>query len=519
MFCCAAAVAQSGDEIIKRHVKAAGGEKKLKAISSVRYDGTVALNGGEARPFTWVARRPDKLYIEMQTAGGAVIEAYNGRSGWREDAAEGLRTITGREQTRARANALFYADRFQTYKKEKVKAGPAGQDAVNGRVVYVVEMAAANGVTRRVYFDRENYALLKETHERDDGTEELQLRDYRAVNGVLEPRRMTLRRGSDTFEIAIQSVAHNATTDDAVFDFPRRAQASLPDVPALMKEVEKNQQTVEKIRENYTYNMTETNLALDGKGKLKNKEEKTYEVIHLGSGWSIQKLVAKNGQTLSPGEQRKEQERVVKEIERFEKWKKEEPARKAKEESEEAKRMARREREQARRKAQGKEAAEEGGDGDDDLELSDFLRIAQLSNPRRERFRGQDVLVFEFSPRPGYKPRSRAESLVTKLAGVMWIDERAKQVARLEARVLDNFKIGGGLLISLHRGSAAVFEQEMVKGEVWLPRYAEMNFSARAFLLAGFKINRILTFGNYQKFNVESINEIKAPSAPPPASN
>ncbi|MBI3405910.1 MAG: hypothetical protein HY046_10690 [Acidobacteria bacterium] len=143
------------------------------------------------------------------------------------------------------------------------------------------------------------------------------------------------------------------------------------------------------------------------------------------------------------------------------------------------------------------------------------MRIAQLTNPRHERFRGQEVLVFEFSPRPGYKARNRVESLVQKLGGVIWIDEQAKQIARMEARMLDNFRMGGGLVASLHRGSAVVFEQEMVKGEVWLPRYTEVNFSARIFLLAGFKINQIQKFDHYQKFNVESINEIKMPTTPP----
>lgn len=499
VLCASGAGAQSADEIIKRHVKARGGEKKLKAITSVRYAGTVTVNGGEPRPFTWLARRPDRLYSEMQSERGALVDAYSGRSGWREDPTGGLRTVTGREQTRARANALFANDRFLNYRKEKVKAGLAGQDTVNTRPTHVVEMTNAEGIQRKLYFDRDNYALLKETRERDEATEEILYRDYRAVNGILEPQRLVLRRGGDTFEIAIREIAHNPAIEDAVFDFPKRAQAALPDIPALMKEVEKNQEAVEKIQENYTYNMTETSLEVDGKGKLKEKWEKTYEVFHLGGGRSIQKLVQKEGKPLSVEEQKKEQERVEKIIQDYEKDKKEESARRAKEEKEKAKRAA-----------QGKQEKD-----DDDLELSDFMRIAQLSNPRRERFRGQEVLVFEFSPRPGYKARNRAESLVQKLAGVVWIDEQAKQIARLEARMLDNFRIGGGLVASVHRGSAAVFEQELVKGEVWLPRYAEVNFSARALLVAGFKINRILKFDHYQKFNVESISEIKAPQTPP----
>ena len=46
-------------------------------------------------------------------------------------------------------------------------------------------------------------------------------------------------------------------------------------------------------------------------------------------------------------------------------------------------------------------------------------------NPRRERFRGQDVLVFDFEPNPEFKAHKLAEKVVQKLAGVIWIDEKA----------------------------------------------------------------------------------------------
>ena len=59
--------------------------------------------------------------------------------------------------------------------------------------------------------------------------------------------------------------------------------------------------------------------------------------------------------------------------------------------------------------------------------------MSQFVNPRRERFRGQDVLVFDFEPNPEYKPKNMEEKVVKELAGVVWIDEKAKDVVRLEA--------------------------------------------------------------------------------------
>jgi len=80
-----------------------------------------------------------------------------------------------------------------------------------------------------------------------------------------------------------------------------------------------------------------------------------------------------------------------------------------------------------------------------------FLRAAQFVNPRRERFRGQDVLVFDFEPNPDFKPHKMVEKVVHELAGVIWIDEKAHDVARLEAYFLGDFKIAGGLLATCRR--------------------------------------------------------------------
>lgn len=40
------------------------------------------------------------------------------------------------------------------------------------------------------------------------------------------------------------------------------------------------------------------------------------------------------------------------------------------------------------------------------LTISDFLRASQFINPRRESFRGQEVIVFDFEPRPNFKARA-----------------------------------------------------------------------------------------------------------------
>ena len=132
-------------------------------------------------------------------------------------------------------------------------------------------------------------------------------------------------------------------------------------------------------------------------------------------------------------------------------------------------------------------------------------------NPRRERFRGQDVLVFDFEPNPEYKPKNMAERVVRELAGVAWVDEKAHDVARLEAYFVGDVRIGGGLLANLQKGTSFVFEQAYLNNEVWLPTYVEAHVGARFLLVKGIKVNMSSRYSDYKRFNVETLSTIGKP--------
>ncbi|MBI3662394.1 MAG: hypothetical protein HY234_05015 [Acidobacteria bacterium] len=498
LLCCASLPAQSAEKIIERHVKAAGGKKALAAVASVQMTGRVTRNGAadKSGDFLWQTRAPGSFYIETRFGEAYRIEAFNGKSGWVEDAAGGLRTLTGREQARARAAAFYRNDRFLTYKKEKTKVQLLGRETVAGRPAFAVEMTTRSGLQRRLYFDAESYLLVKDEEDREGGREEVFFGDYRAVNGVKEPFRMQIRRGGETLDVTVRELKHNGGVEVALFDFPKRSARPLPDLATILKELEKNQKKIDEIREDYTFTARETEVEIDGKGNIKQKSEEVYEVFFL-QGRAIKKLVQKDGRALSESEQRKEQERVEKRIREIEQHKKEADARAAKT--------------QAAAKNRGESDREKNKEDGDNFGISDFLRVCQLVNPRREHFRGREVVVFEFEPRPGYKARNRAEAVVQKLVGVIWVDEDAREVVRLEARTTDSIRVGGGLVASLGKGAEFAFEQDRINNEIWLPRYAEVNLSARVLLVKGIKVHHIEEFSGYKKFRIETQQEIKPP--------
>jgi hypothetical protein len=148
----------------------------------------------------------------------------------------------------------------------------------------------------------------------------------------------------------------------------------------------------------------------------------------------------------------------------------------------------------AQRRAEREKKENEG------TEISPFLKACEFVSPRRELLAGREAIVFDFRPRPGFKPQNREESLVAKLIGVVWIDPVDKQVIRLEARLAEGFKMAGGLLVSLKPGAALVIEQTRMEQGVWLPRFAHINLSVKVLLFGGGDYNKTIEWSDYKHF-------------------
>jgi hypothetical protein len=89
----------------------------------------------------------------------------------------------------------------------------------------------------------------------------------------------------------------------------------------------------------------------------------------------------------------------------------------------------------------------------------------------------------------------------------VWIDEKARDVARLEAHFADSAKVGLGILGAVEKGSSFVFEQSRVNDEVWLPTYTEIHVAGRL-LVVKLKANEIDRYTDYKKFRAESTIKI-----------
>jgi hypothetical protein len=249
----------------------------------------------------------------------------------------------------------------------------------------------------------------------------------------------------------------------------------LPDIPALMRDVESNQRKSEAIQKDYIYHSVDTEQAVDGKGQVKKTTVTEFDHYWV-NGVPIRHLVKKDGRELSGSELAKENERIDK------------LAAKARERRDKG-------------DAQGKET---DARGNEEITVSRLLELGAFSNARQVQLNGRDTIAVDYAGDPKAKTRNRAEDVVRDMLGTAWVDEQDHVLARVEGHFVNAYKIGGGLIVDIKKDTRFTFEQTKVNDEVWLPARIDAEGAFRALLFDSFNGSFHSEESNYRKFRTSA---------------
>lgn len=485
--------AQTPSAILKQAEKAHGGKKNLTKINSYSKRGLITrLKDGMEGEIRIQAVKPIFYHTFIQIEGFENESGFNGKSAWTRDSREGLQTLVGDASRDFQAESNFRNNIWLNYKKEKSKIVAGGKADVSGKPANVVFLTNTDGVRTKLFFDAATNLLIREEIPFGAGVRIFDYSDYRLLNNVKEAFRVRADFGDkEIYEIEFDQIELNQKIAAKTFDFPNLTNEPLPDITALLKDLQANEERVENLLENYSYTQKTSQRELDKGGILQEKESETVQ-LSFYKGFRIRRKIEKNGKPLSESDQKNEDRSVEKRVEEIEKKIKKEEAKNA-------------------QQSQSGPPEEDGRR----VSLAEILRASNLVNPRRERLKGRDVIVFDFEPNPNfdYKNAKSILKFFGKTAGAIWVDVDKKQVIRIEAVLADSFKYGGGLLFKIKEGASFEQQNELVNDEIWLPAVTNINLSAKALLFKGINLNVLVKASNYSKFQTEvkdaKVDELK----------
>lgn len=98
-------------------------------------------------------------------------------------------------------------------------------------------------------------------------------------------------------------------------------------------------------------------------------------------------------------------------------------------------------------------------------------------------------------------PQSTRENYLEKIAGIVWIDESDKVVARIEAwpAATDTKDIFSSRPVD----EIIVYDQKLIQGGIWVPRRIRLNGLSKAAIFNGVDKDITFEFRDYQHFSTE----------------
>jgi len=219
--------AQTLDEVVARWVQARGGMDKLKSVQTQRI--TLKLHGGmfEAT-IVQINKRPDKMRQEFVLQGMAMVQSYDGKTGWQLNPFEGRREaeLLSEDDMKGLVEEADIDGPLVDYAQKGHKAELVGHDDVEGTDCYKIKLTLKNGDIRYTYLDTDSLMEIKlesQTMIRGAMQEgETYFGDYEKVDGMYEPFAIESgQKGNpDRQKLTVEKVEFNVPVDDSIFVMP-----------------------------------------------------------------------------------------------------------------------------------------------------------------------------------------------------------------------------------------------------------------------------------------------------------
>lgn len=222
----------SAESILDRYVEVTGGNAAYTQLHNILSIGTFYVAGtGMRGTFKAYEAEPDRSLSIIEIEGGEKIEEGTlGDVAWDRSSKDGPRLKQGEEKTISLREATFNSRLKWRLLYKKVAC--VGTETVGERKCHKVVLTPAAGGPLTQYYDAESGLLVRSVISVNSPAgpvpSENSYSDYKESNGVLFPRRLAHRVGSEETVVVLDSVRCNVDIAWYRFDLP-------PEVKALLK--------------------------------------------------------------------------------------------------------------------------------------------------------------------------------------------------------------------------------------------------------------------------------------------
>jgi hypothetical protein len=219
-----ASYGQSVDEIVDKHVAALGGLDKIKAVNTIITDRSLAVQGMEIPNKTTLVVGKS-VRTESTVMGNVMVMVADGTAGWMIRptmmGGTGEAEDMPADQLKQQISSLDPFGGLVNYKEKGNAIELVGKEKLDKKDVFHLKLTTKDGQVMDQFLDAETYLVSKVKISMNGQDGEIDLSDYKEVEGVKFPNTMEIsnpQMGAMSF--ITSKVVVNSKVDESIFKRP-----------------------------------------------------------------------------------------------------------------------------------------------------------------------------------------------------------------------------------------------------------------------------------------------------------
>ncbi len=224
--------ALTADELVSKNIEAKGGAEALRVLQSLKLTGKMLVQQGQIQlGYVQTKKRPGEVRTDATIQGMTIVQAYDGKEGWRISPLQGRRDPEkmSADDVKSLMEDAEIDGPLVDWKAKGSTVEYLGTEDVDGTLSHKLKVVRKNGDVSFVYLDPDHFLeiriLTQRTKHGAQEEVEIDLGDYEKITGVFVPTSIESgRKGDpDKQKIVIDKAESNVPVDDAIFHFPATA--------------------------------------------------------------------------------------------------------------------------------------------------------------------------------------------------------------------------------------------------------------------------------------------------------
>ncbi len=217
------------DQLVAKNIEAKGGPAAISAMKSLRISGKLIVNSGQVQlGYTQTKKRPGEVRTEATLQGMTLIQAYDGKDGWKISPFQGRKDPEklSADDCKALMEDAEIGGPLIDWKENGSTVTYLGTEDVEGTAAHKLKVVRKNGDVSFVYLDPDHFLDIRILSQRiEQGAQievETDLGDYEKIEGMFVPFSIEAgpKNAADKQKIVLEKAEANVAVDDAAFHFP-----------------------------------------------------------------------------------------------------------------------------------------------------------------------------------------------------------------------------------------------------------------------------------------------------------